>query len=74
MWLYWHARGWCQGRQLLGYWRHAIIVVAIATAAITPTVEPVNMTLVMGPLMTLYFISVALAYTLYKPHENSRFF
>mgnify|MGYP003383424069 CR=1 FL=1 len=61
--------GLVQGRQLLGYWRHAIIVVAIAAAAITPTVDPVNMTLVMGPLMTLYLISVGLAYALYKPRE-----
>lgn len=61
--------GLVSGRQLLGYWRHAIIVVAIAAAAITPTVDPVNMTLVMGPLLALYFISVGLAYLVYKPRE-----
>ena len=65
--------GLISGRQLLGYWRHAIIVAAIAAAAITPTVDPVNMTLVMGPLLTLYFISVGLAYGLYRPREMRDF-
>jgi sec-independent protein translocase protein TatC len=59
--------GLVSGKQLLHYWRHALIIVAIAAAAITPTVDPVNMTLVMGPLMVLYFLSVLLAHLLYKP-------
>ena len=42
-------------------------MIAIAAAAITPTVDPVNMTIVMGPLLALYFISVGLAFGLYKP-------
>ncbi len=59
--------GLVSGRQMLRYWRQAIIVAAIAAAAITPTVDPVNMTIVMGPLLTLYFISVGLAFGLYSP-------
>ncbi len=59
--------GLVSGPQLLGYWRQALIIVAIAAAAITPTVDPVNMTLVMGPLIVLYGVSVGLAYLLYKP-------
>jgi sec-independent protein translocase protein TatC len=59
--------GLISGRQMLHYWRHAVIVAAIAAAAITPTVDPVNMTIVMGPLLALYFISVGLAFGLYKP-------
>lgn len=59
--------GLVSGPQLLGYWRQALIIVAIAAAAITPTVDPVNMTLVMGPLIILYGVSVGLAYLLYKP-------
>lgn len=61
--------GFISGRQLLHYWRHAIIIVAIAAAAITPTVDPVNMTLVMGPLILLYLLSVGLAYLLYRPRQ-----
>jgi sec-independent protein translocase protein TatC len=55
------------GQKLLGFWRHAIVVIAIIAAVITPTIDPVNMTIVMGPLIILYFFSVALAFMLYKP-------
>ncbi len=47
---------------LLDQWRLAIIIIAIAAAAITPTVDPVNMGIVMGPMIILYFISIGLAY------------
>lgn len=65
--------GLITGKQLLMYWRHAIIIVAIAAAAITPTVDPVNMALVMGPLFVLYLLSVALAYLLYRPRTMRDF-
>lgn len=55
------------GPKLLSLWRHAIVIVAVVAAAITPTVDPVNMTIVMGPLIVLYFVSVGLAFLLYKP-------
>jgi sec-independent protein translocase protein TatC len=48
-------------RQLASGWRHAIVVIAIIAALITPTVDPVNMGLVMAPLMILYLVSVLLA-------------
>lgn len=48
-------------KQLLGWWRFAIVAAAIVAAIITPTVDPFNMMLVMGPLVFLYFLSVALA-------------
>ncbi|MBN1890551.1 MAG: twin-arginine translocase subunit TatC [Thermoflexales bacterium] len=48
-------------RMLLHSWRYAVIVIAVIAAAITPTVDPFNMALVMAPLIALYFISVALA-------------
>jgi sec-independent protein translocase protein TatC len=59
--------GLISGPQLLGFWRYAIIIIAVAAAAITPTIDPVNMTLVMGPLAILYLLSVGLAYLLYRP-------
>jgi sec-independent protein translocase protein TatC len=65
--------GIVNGPSLLGFWRHAIVIVAIIAAAITPTIDPVNMTIVMGPLLVLYFISVGLAYLLYKPREPRDF-
>jgi sec-independent protein translocase protein TatC len=47
--------------QLLRGWRHAVVAIAIVAAAVTPTVDPVNMGLVMVPLAGLYLISIALA-------------
>ncbi|MCB2179528.1 twin-arginine translocase subunit TatC [bacterium] len=48
-------------KQLLGAWRYALVGIAVVAAAITPTVDPVNMGLVMLPLIVLYLISVLLA-------------
>lgn len=48
-------------RQLISGWRYAIVIMAIVAAAVTPTVDPVNMGLVMAPLMALYVISIFLA-------------
>jgi sec-independent protein translocase protein TatC len=48
-------------RQLAGAWRYALVVMAIIAAAVTPTVDPVNMGLVMAPLIVLYLISILLA-------------
>ncbi len=48
-------------KQLAAGWRYAVVVIAIVAAAVTPTVAPVNMGLVMAPLMGLYVISILLA-------------
>jgi len=48
-------------RQLASGWRYAVVGMAILAAAVTPTVDPVNMGLVMAPLMGLYLISILLA-------------
>lgn len=54
--------GLIRAKMLSEQWRFAIVLIAIAAAFITPTVDPVNMALVMGPLIVLYFISIGLAY------------
>ena len=43
-------------------WRIAIVIISIFAAAVTPTVDPINMGLVMLPMTLLYFISIALSY------------
>jgi sec-independent protein translocase protein TatC len=45
---------------LIRNWRVAVVGAAVAAAIITPTIDPVNMTLVMGPLLALYILSIAL--------------
>lgn len=47
-------------RPLLKNWRIAVVGAGVAAAVITPTVDPVNMLLVMGPLMVLYLLSILL--------------
>jgi sec-independent protein translocase protein TatC len=37
-------------------------MVAVIAAVITPTVDPVNMALVMGPMIVLYFLSIGLSF------------
>jgi sec-independent protein translocase protein TatC len=53
--------GFVQAGQLARGWRYAVVVIAVAAAIVTPTVDPVNMSLVMLPLMGLYIISIGLA-------------
>ncbi len=43
-------------------WRQGLVIIAILAAVITPTVDPVNMALLMVPLIGLYWLSVLLAY------------
>jgi sec-independent protein translocase protein TatC len=52
--------GFATPRPLIKNWRVAIILSAVAAALITPTIDPVNMFLVMGPLLVLYGISIVL--------------
>jgi sec-independent protein translocase protein TatC len=52
------AMGFIQPKTLLKQWRLAVILIAILAAVITPTVDPVNMSLVMGPMILLYFLSI----------------
>ncbi len=47
---------------LINNWRFALIIIAIVSAMITPTVDPFNMALVMAPLAVLYGLSILLAY------------
>lgn len=51
-------------------WRYAIAGVAFVSAAITPTVDPVNMALVMVPLLGLYFLGVMFARAVYRPRPS----
>lgn len=47
-------------KTLASQWRVAIVLIAVIAAAITPTVDPVNMSIVMGPMLILYVVSIGL--------------
>lgn len=55
------AVGLVKAKGLLNGWRFAIIGIAVLAAMVTPTVDPVNMALVMAPMSLLYIISIGLA-------------
>jgi sec-independent protein translocase protein TatC len=61
--------GVVSAKGLMRYWRHAIVAIFTLSAIITPTIDPVNMTLLAGPIVGLYFLSVLLVY-LTQPKEK----
>jgi sec-independent protein translocase protein TatC len=52
------AFGVVNARMLANQWRAAIVIIAIVAAVVTPTVDPVNMALVMLPMILLYGFSI----------------
>jgi sec-independent protein translocase protein TatC len=63
--------GLVQARALARAWRFAILGIAILAAAVTPTIDPVNMGLVMAPMIVLYFVSIALAFIGQRSHTRA---
>ncbi|MCI0550867.1 MAG: twin-arginine translocase subunit TatC [Anaerolineae bacterium] len=57
--------GFIEPRILAGQWRLAIVIISIIAAVITPTIDPVTMSLVMLPMTFLYFVSIGLSYVAY---------
>jgi sec-independent protein translocase protein TatC len=53
--------GIVNARSLIQNWRIAIVIIAVVAALVTPTIDPVNMAIVMGPLIVLYFLGIGLA-------------
>ena len=43
---------------LKSQWRLAIIIMAILAATVTPTIDPLNMGLVMAPMLLLYLVAI----------------
>lgn len=48
-------------RQLIDWWRHAVLVIFIFSAIATPTTDPATMSFMAGPMVALYLLSVGLA-------------
>ena len=53
--------GLVTAKGLLKAWRFAIIIIAVIAAVATPTPDPINMAILMVPLLFLYFLGVLLA-------------
>lgn len=66
------AIGLIKPQVLAQQWRLAVVLIAILAAAITPTVDPVNMSLVMLPMTLLYFVSIGLSFIAYAGRKRSQ--
>lgn len=56
------SMGVIKARMLIKNWRVAVVVMSVLAAVITPTIDPINMMLVMGPLLVLYGMSILLSF------------
>jgi sec-independent protein translocase protein TatC len=48
-------------RQLIEWWRIAIVGAFLIAAVVTPTIDPVTQSFVAGPIIVLYFVGILLA-------------
>jgi sec-independent protein translocase protein TatC len=53
--------GIIDAKGLAKHWRFAVIIIAVIAAVATPTPDPINMILLMAPLLMLYFLGILLA-------------
>jgi len=59
--------GIVDAKQLASKRKYAVVIIAIAAAVITPTPDPFNMALVMGPLLLLFELGILLARLVRNP-------
>lgn len=48
--------------QLARQWRFAVVIIAVVAAVVTPTPDPITMSLTMGPLFAVYLLSILFAW------------
>ena len=53
--------GIVSARQLLRWWRLAVVAAFVVAAIVTPTIDPVTQSMVAGPIIVLYFLGIILA-------------
>ncbi len=63
--------GLVKAQALRAQWRLAVVIIAVVAALVTPTVDPVNMSIVMLPLVFLYFLSIGLASIAQRKRKTS---
>ena len=51
-----------RARQLLGFWRYAVVIIFLIVAIVTPTPDPITQTFVAGPLIALYVLGILMAW------------
>ncbi len=61
--------GWLTPELFRKGWRHAILICTILAAVVTPTPDVYNMTLMVLPLLGLYFVSFAIVWLVEKTRK-----
>jgi sec-independent protein translocase protein TatC len=49
-------------RQLLSWWRYAIVVIVVVAAAITPSGDPISLAALSVPMVLLYFVAILIGW------------
>lgn len=52
-------------RQLLSFWRYAIVLIMVFAAVITPSQDPWSLGLMVVPMVVFYFLSILVGYLLF---------
>jgi sec-independent protein translocase protein TatC len=63
--------GLVRARQMLRFWRYAIVIVFLIAAVVTPTPDPLTQAVVAGPLLGLYFVGVLFAKLAQRPNRTA---
>jgi len=53
-------------RRLLGWWRTAIVVIAIVAAVITPSADPISMMALAVPMFLFYFLAIGIGFVIQR--------
>lgn len=59
--------GLVSSKRLLTYWRHAVVLISIIAAIVTPTNDPLSMMVMALPMVFLYFLTIGVV----KRMENN---
>lgn len=58
-------------RMMLKSWRYAIVLIAIISAALTPTTDAINMAIFAAPMFILYFLSIGLVWLVSNKRKSN---
>lgn len=57
-------------KMMLKTWRYAVVIIAIVSALLTPTADPLNMMIFATPMVILYFLSVGIVWVFGKQRRT----
>jgi sec-independent protein translocase protein TatC len=57
-------------KMMLKMWRYAVVIIAIVSAILTPTADPLNMLIFATPMVILYFLSVGIVWIFGKKRRT----